>query len=83
MPDQLRACLPHAQPLRMDETTLHTHTDHWGHEPQPHQRDLPRLTPPERSVYDTLRDNHIQPGLRLEQERIGFGWVRLALAGVC
>lgn len=80
--DQLRAYLPHAQSLLMDEATLQTHADHWGHEPQPHQRDLPRLTPPERSVYDQLRDNRIQPGLRLEQERIGFGWVQQALTGV-
>ena len=82
MLDQLRAYLPHALSLLMDETTLHAHADHWGHEPQPHQRDLLRLTPAERSVYDQLRDNRIQPGLRLEQERIGFGWVQQALAGV-
>lgn len=80
MLDQLRAYLPHAQSLLMDEATLHAHANHWGHEPQPHQRDLPRLTPPERSVYDLLRDNRLQPGLRLEQERIGFGWVQRALA---
>ena len=78
--DQLRAYLPHAQSLLMDEATLQTHADHWGHEPQPQQRDLRRLTAEEGALYDQLRDNRIQPGLRLEQERIGFGWVQQALA---
>ncbi len=78
--DQLRADLPHAQSLLMDEATLQAHTDHWGHEPRPQQRDLRRLTAEEGALYDQLRDNRIQPGLRLEQERIGFGWVQQALA---
>ena len=43
------------------------------------QRDLPRLTPDERAMYNTLRDNRLRTGLRLEQERIGFGWVQQSL----
>ena len=82
MLNQLRAYLPHVQSLMMDKATLLLHADHWGHEPQPHQRDLPRLTAAERDVYNSLRDNQIQPGLRLEQERIGFGWVQQALAAL-
>ncbi|MFC7634494.1 Wadjet anti-phage system protein JetD domain-containing protein [Paraburkholderia humisilvae] len=42
-------------------------------------RDLPRLTAKERELFDDLRDNRIRHGLRLEQERVGFGWVRAAL----
>jgi hypothetical protein len=80
MLDQLRAYLPQAQSLMMDEGTLMQHSDHWGHEAQPQQRDLPRLTANERAVYDTLRDNRLRAGLRLEQERIGFGWVEQSLA---
>ena len=34
----------------------------------------------ERALYDELRDNRIRPNLRLEQERIGFGWVERAVA---
>ena len=82
MLNQLRAYLPHVQSLMMDKATLLLHNDHWGHEPQPHQRDLPRLTAAERDAYNSLRDNQIQPGLRLEQERIGFGWVQQALAAL-
>lgn len=82
MLDQLRAYFPQAQSLLMDERTLVAHADHWGHEGQAQQRDLLRLTADERAVYDSLRDNRIRPGLRLEQERIGFGWVCQALAAL-
>ena len=43
-------------------------------------RDLARLTGEERAVFDTVRDNRLRPRVRLEQERIGFGWVQQALA---
>jgi hypothetical protein len=66
----------------MDEATLMAHESHWGDEPQPGVRDLPRLNAAELAVYNTLRDNRLRPRLRLEQERIGFGWVRAALAGL-
>ena len=80
MLDQLRAYLPQVKSLMMDEATLMQHQDHWGHEAQAQQRDLPRLTDGERAVYDLLRDNRLRVGLRLEQERIGFGWVQKSLA---
>jgi hypothetical protein len=38
-------------------------------------------------LYDDLRDNRLKLNLRLEQERIGFGWIEAALialaAGQC
>ncbi|BDT68260.1 hypothetical protein os1_24420 [Comamonadaceae bacterium OS-1] len=80
--DQLRATLPHAQSLLMDRATLLAHADHWGEEPQPVLRNLPRLTAEEGALFDDLRDNRLQPRLRLEQERVGFGWVERALKGV-
>ena len=80
MLDQLRSYLPYVQSLLMDEATLMHHQDHWGHEAQAQQRDLPRLTADERALYDALRDNRLRAGLRLEQERIGFGWVEQSLA---
>ena len=52
----------------------------WGTEDSPIDRDLPRLTAEERALYDDLRDNRIGRHVRLEQERIGFGWVSDALA---
>jgi hypothetical protein len=82
MLDQLRAYLPHVQSLMMDEATLTMHADHWGHEAQAQLRDLPRLRSSETAVYNTLRDNRLRAGLRLEQERIGFGWVQQALAEI-
>ena len=33
------------------------------------------------ALFDDLRDNRLRPLLRLEQESIGFGWVRKAVFG--
>ena len=70
--DQLRAQLPHVQSLLMDRETLMAHRDHWGEESRPALRDLPRLDVAEQALFDDLRHNRLQAGLRLEQERIGF-----------
>ncbi len=74
--DQLRGFIPHAASLMMDHATLVAHRGFWGLEERPTRRDLPRLTDAELLVYNDLRDNRLQPNLRLEQERIRFGWVR-------
>lgn len=73
--DQLRGYFPHAASFLMDRETLLAHSLHWGAEPEPAHRDLSRLTPEEAAVYHDLRFDRHQPRLRLEQERIGFGWV--------
>lgn len=78
--DQLRAQFSHVQSLLMDYATLMAHQTQWGQEPQPLLRDLPRLTPDETALFNDLRDNKLRVGVRLEQERIGFGWVQRALA---
>ena len=80
--DQLRAQLSHVQSLLMDRATLLAHASQWGEEPQPLLRDLPRLTDEERALFDELRDNRLRARLRLEQERIGFGWLQQALAAL-
>ena len=80
--DQLRGCLPHAQSFLMDRETLLAHELQWGTELQPLRRDLTRLSAPERELFDDLRDNRIREGVRLEQERIRFGWVQRALEGL-
>jgi hypothetical protein len=46
------------------------------------RRDLPQLTAEEGALYNDLRDNRLRPNLRLEQERIGFGWLQQALAAL-
>ena len=81
--DQLRAHLPQAQSFLMDHDTLLAHHAQWTDEPQPTQRDLPRLNEEERRLYDDLRWRRLRDEpLRLEQERIGFGWVERAVAAV-
>ena len=85
--DQLRAHLPQAQSLLMDRETLMAHTGQWGQEPLPVLRDLPRLDMKELALYDDLRHRRLgcAPGaepVRLEQERIGYGWVQRAVAAL-
>lgn len=80
--DQLRSALPHAESFLMDRETLLAHECHWAEEPRPVNRELPRLHPAERALYDDLRQDRIRPALRLEQERIRFGWLEAALAGL-
>ena len=43
---------------------------------------MSRLNAKERALYDNLRDNRLCKNLRLEQERIGFGWVETALVAL-
>lgn len=39
------------------------------------RHELPHLTPEEVALYAQLRFDRIKPRLRLEQERIGYGWL--------
>ena len=77
--DQLRACLPHAHSLLMDRATLLAFESQWGNEEKQTDRMLSRLNTEESALYDDLRENKLGQNLRLEQERIGFGWVENAL----
>jgi len=78
--DQLRAHFPHAQSFLMDHDTLLEHQAQWTLDPQPTQRDLPRLNEAERRVYDDLRWRRLRDEpLRLEQERINFSRVERAV----
>jgi hypothetical protein len=81
--DQLRSRFPHVQSILMDEATLRSHESLWGEEGSPVVHDLHRLTPAEQSVYDALRHGRLAPGLRLEQERIGYRWVETLFAKYC
>jgi hypothetical protein len=77
--DQLRACLPYAHSLLMDRATLLAFESQWGKEEKQTDRMLSRLNTEESALYDDLRENKLGQNLRLEQERIGFGWVGNAL----
>ena len=81
--DQLRAHIPQAQSFLMDRGTLLEHQAQWTSEPQPTQRDLPRLNETERRVYDDLRWRRLRDEpVRLEQERVAFGQVERAVAAL-
>jgi len=80
--DQLRSQFDHVESFLMDRNTLLAFETQWGDEEKQTLRDLPRLNPEERALYDDLRDNRIRKNLRLEQERIGFGWVESALSAL-
>lgn len=80
--DQLRGYFPAVASFLMDRETLLAHRLHWGEEPGPVYHDLMRLTPEEMAVYDDLRFDRHKLRLRLEQERVGFGWLCNRLACV-
>lgn len=71
--DRLRATFPHAQSFLMDRSTLLAHEALWVREENPYKGELLRLTESERAVYEGLQ------GMRLEQERIRYGWLLDAL----
>jgi hypothetical protein len=48
-------------------------------EDAPSDEALNRLTPSEQAVYDDLRYNQLGEQVRLEQERISFGWLKKTL----
>ena len=80
--DQLRAQFDHVESFLMDRATLLAFRAQWGKEEKQTLRDLSRLNHEEQALYDDLRDNRLRKNLRLEQERIGFGWVESALAAL-
>lgn len=75
--DRLRAYLPHTRSIMMDAATLHAHRALWGTEPAEKRYGgiLTRLDAAEQTVFDALRENLHGPHVRLEQERIAYGWV--------
>jgi hypothetical protein len=79
--DRLRASVPHASSLLMDAATLHAHRSLWGAEDidKRHTGALSRLTDDEQALYRDLRDDTLAERVRMEQERIGYGWVRAAI----
>jgi hypothetical protein len=79
--NQLRKHFPQAQSLLMDQETLLTHKEVWGVEPRPETAELERLTPDEGRLYSDLRQNRWGDRVRLEQERIGFGFLKAAILG--
>ena len=77
--DRLRALFPAVQSLLMDRETLLHHAPLWVRESDPYHEELSRLTSVEGGLYDDLRFNRLGERVRLEQERISYGWLRQAL----
>jgi len=82
MLDQLRSHFPHARSLLMDRETLVVHWQHRSAENSPFMGNLERLTLQEKALYDDLRYDRLGRRVRLEQERIAFGCLQRALAGL-
>lgn len=79
--DRLRAYLPQARSMLMDIATLEAHRLLWGSE-EPHKRhggNLTRLTHEELALFKILHEHALGECLRMEQERLGFRWVRAAI----
>ncbi len=79
MLDQIRSYFPQAASLLMDRATLLAHRPQWGTETSPTNKDLLRLDGEERQLYNEIRENSLADSLRLEQERISFEFLRVAL----
>lgn len=80
--DRLRTHVPHARSFLMDRETLGLHRSLWSHEPSQYVGELLRLTAEEGAVFDELKTNRLGSGVRLEQERIAYAWVRQALTSI-
>jgi hypothetical protein len=80
--DRLRALFPDVQSLLMDRDTLLAHEPLWVRESTSFNAELPRLTAAEYELYDDLRHHRLGVRVRLEQERIPFGWLERALGSM-
>ncbi|MFP5252546.1 MAG: Wadjet anti-phage system protein JetD domain-containing protein [Actinomycetes bacterium] len=74
--DRLRAWLPQTASALMDRETLVAHRDRWVCEDRPARASLTRLTREEADLYADLVTDSLGERLRLEQERIDWGWVQ-------
>ncbi len=72
---RLRAWLPRTRSFLMDRETLLAHSERWGREPSPTAALLDRLDPAESAIYADLVSDRFGAAVRLEQERIDWGWV--------
>lgn len=73
--DRLRAWLPQTASFLMDRESLLQHRDRWGTEPSPTSARLDRLDAEESALYADLVGDRYGSAVRLEQERLDWGWV--------
>lgn len=79
--NRLRANLPEARSFLMNRATLQAHRALWGREPadRRYTGDTSRLTADECALFEDLLADRCGDRVRLEQERIGYGWLETAL----
>jgi hypothetical protein len=63
----------------MDRATLLAHRASWVGEGKRYEGRLSRLTASEQALFDELKTDVHGEHVRLEQERIAFGWLHRAL----
>ena len=82
--DRLRASLPQVRSMLMDAPTLHAHRELWGQEElgKRYLGELQRLSTQEQELFDALRSDALGIRVRLEQERIAYGWVETAASSI-
>lgn len=73
--DRLRASLPQTKSFLMDRESLLAHRDRWVTEPSPSTASLSQLDEDESTLYLDLVRGRYEPAVRLEQERLDWGWV--------
>lgn len=75
----VRSILPHAVSFGMDEATLSENRDLCVPDPKQRHAELQRLTSAEQATYHRLLNDQVFAGMRLEQERLGWGqqWPRV------
>jgi hypothetical protein len=79
--NRLRQMLPDARSLLMGRETLLAPRHLWVSEPAEHRYlgQVDRLTVEERDLFEDLRSERLGERVRLEQERIGYGFVERAV----
>lgn len=77
---RLRSFLPQITSILMDEATLLEHCQQWVTEESQDMTECAFLTPAETSLLSDLRSDRYNRRVRLEQERVRWGW---AMTVIC
>lgn len=78
--DRLRAWLSQTHSVPMDRENLLAHRERWVIEERPARSALPRLSADEAELYGNLVSDVLGVKVRLEQERIDWGWAQARLS---
>ena len=82
MLDQMRQYFAHTESMLMNKKILLAHRQLWGEENKPISRNLDYLRPQEMELYQEIINHSYAKNLRLEQERIGIGSLKVTLSKI-